>query len=171
MDVKLRNLEATLESEKKSNLDSEKLLSDSQRELNDLVNSVREMENQKNIAVQKVGFINQNKTKLTEQITSADSKVVELQKAIDINRSDLNLDKQLEEQLEDQLEKAKQQLDQIKTNHGDLKTELDEFLQSQQVVEREIFELEKNKAINTNQIENLTAEIERSAGDSRKRIF
>ncbi|MFK7774965.1 MAG: chromosome segregation protein SMC [Saprospiraceae bacterium] len=165
MDVQLRTMEATLESEKKTNLDSEKLLSESQRELNELVNSVREMENQKNIAAQKVGFINQNKAKLTEQITSADSKVVELQKAIDINRSDLNLDKQLEEQLEDELENAKQRLDQIKTNHGDLKTELDEFLQSQQVVEREIFELEKNKAINSNQIENLTAEITRSAGD------
>jgi chromosome segregation protein len=165
MDVKLRNMEATLESEKKTNLDSEKLLSNSQRELNELVNSVREMENQKNIAVQKVGFINQNKAKLTEQITSADAKALELQKSIDLNRSDLNLDKQLEEELEDQLEKAKTDLDQIKTNHGDLKTELDEFLQSQQVVEREIFELEKNKAINGNQIENLTAEIQRSAGD------
>ncbi len=165
LEVDSRNLEASLESEKKSNLDSEKILSERQRDLNDLVNAVREMENQKNISAQKVDFIKQNKAKLIEQITSADSKSIELTKAIDENRSALNLEKQLEEQLEDQLEKAKNELDQIKTNHGDLKTELDEFLQTQQVVEREIFELEKNKAINTNQIENLTAEIERSTSD------
>ena len=165
LEIDSRNLEAALESEKKSNLDSEKLLSERQRALNDLVNSIREMENQKNIAVQKMGFIKQNKAKLTEQITSADSRVVELNKAIDENRSTLNYEKQLEEQLEEQLKKAKTELDQIKTNHGDLKTELDEFLQNQQVREREIFELEKNKAINANQIENLTAEIERSTGD------
>ena len=165
LEVDSRNLEASLESEKKSNLDSEKILSERQRDLNELVNSVREMENQKNISLQKVGFIKQNKAKLTEQITSADSKSVELTKAIDENRSTLNVEKQLEEQLENQLEFAKNELDQIKTNHGDLKTELDEFLETQQVVEREIFELEKNKAINTNQIENLTAEIERSTND------
>ncbi|MEM6965622.1 MAG: chromosome segregation protein SMC [Bacteroidota bacterium] len=165
LEVDSRNLEATLESEKKSNLDSEKMLSERQRDLNELVNAVRDKENQKNIAVQKVGFIQQSKTKLTEQITSGDSKVMDLTKSIDATRSALNFDKQLEDQLETQLEQAKSKLDQIKTDHGGLKTELDEFVQTQQMLERAIFELEKNKAINSNQIDNLRAEIERSTGD------
>jgi len=50
-----------------------------------------------------------------------------------------------------------------------LKEELETFLGQQQELERSIFELEKRKAINANQIENLNKEIEESAGEISSR--
>ena len=164
-DAKIHQLEASLESEKKSNLDSEKILSERQRDLNQVVNILREMENKKNITAQKVDFINQNKAKLADQITSGDSRVQNLEADIDDLRSDLNLEKRLEGELEEQLGDAKQKLDEIKESHGSLKQELDDYIQTQQAMEREIFELEKNKAVNNTQIENLTNDINRTSGD------
>ena len=164
-DAQIRQLEAALQSEKKSNLDSEKILSERQRELNQAVSILRELENNKSITAQKIGFINQNKAKLSEQITSGDSRVQNLEEGIEGLRSDLNAEKRIEGELEEQLEQAKRKLDEIKESHGSIKAELDEYIQTQQVMEREIFELEKNKAVNTTQIENLTKDINRTSGD------
>jgi len=156
MEVKGRTLEAQLEDEKKMNVDKEKNLSDAQRQLNELVGSLRTKENDKNILVQKQGFVSQNKAKLTEQIKHDDVRVSQLSESIDHYRGEINEEKQLEAQLEEELDAVQKGLDNIRENHGSLKAELDEILSEQQTMERLIFELEKDKAINGNRIENLT---------------
>ncbi len=156
LEIESRTLEATLEEGKKMNLDKEKTLSDAQRQLNELVGSLRTMENDKNILVQKQGFVSQNKTKLTAQIKQDSVRIQQLTEAIDEYRIQINEEKLKERDLEDELDNVQNGLNQIKENHGSLKTELDEILAEQQAIERLIFELEKGKAINLNQIDNLT---------------
>ncbi len=155
LEIDSRTLEASLEEEKKMNLDKEKTLSDAQRQLNDLVGMLRTQENDKNILVQKQGFVSQNKAKLTEQLKHDEVRVVQLTEAIDDYRAQINEEKSLEATLEEELDAVQKELDGIKENHGSLKEELDEILSEQQSIERLIFELEKDKAININQVENL----------------
>ncbi len=158
-EVESRKLEAHLEETKKNNLDKEKALSERQRDLNAVVGLVREMENNKNILIQKMNFVEQNRAKLTEQISGASFRLEQLEEEITSYRSRLNEEKDIEEELEQKLETAQQKLNEIRENHGSLKTELDEVMQKQQGFEREIFELEKKKAINTNRVENLRHDI------------
>ncbi|MEL6864373.1 MAG: chromosome segregation protein SMC [Bacteroidota bacterium] len=159
LEIDSRTIEAQLENDKKSNLDKEKILSERQRDLNQLVGQIRNLESDKNILTQKGHFIEQNQSKLAEQIRSARLRSEQLEKDIDYFRSQLNSDKRLEDDLEEKLESAKEKLDHVRESHGSLKTELEAFIQRQQGLERQVFELEKQKAINNNRVENLEREI------------
>ncbi|MEO1628348.1 MAG: AAA family ATPase, partial [Bacteroidota bacterium] len=163
LEIDSHKMEADLENEKKSNVDKERLLSERQRDLNTLVGQIRTQENEKNILTQKMNFIQQNQVKLAEQIRTAKAKSEQLTEAIDSYRSRLNEEKYLEGELEEKLDSAKDELDRIRESHGSIKSELEVFIQNQQTLEREVFELEKQKAINTNQIDNLSRDIEASA--------
>ncbi len=168
-DVETRKLEAALEQERKANLDKEKALSDRQRDLNALVGRIRGMENDKRMGAQRLQFIEQNRTKMEGQIKLEKDRVGQLQREIENYRSNLNEEKHLEATLEKQLEEAEAAMAEIKKSHGALKTDLDLIMQSQQKVERALFELEKQKAININQIKTLQVDMERNEGDVERR--
>ena len=157
-EIESRKLEADLEENKKSNLDKEKVLSEAQRALNQLIGNIRGLESDKNILIQKGEFVSHNQTKLVDQIKSAKARIQQLEESIDSFRSQLNGEKKIEAELEEQLEKAESGLEEIRSSHGTLKSELDEYMQNQQALEHVTFELEKKKAIQVNQIENLQKE-------------
>lgn len=168
-EISIRTLEASLEEERKMNLDKEKILSERQRHLNELIGHIRGKENDKNIALEKVKFNEQNHVKLSEQIKNAENRTKQLKDDIDHYRSRLNEERRLEEDLEDQLDHAEKHLQEVRSSHGSLKTELDEFVQRQQQMEREVFELEKQKAINNNQVENLQRDIDQGSNAIKER--
>lgn len=151
-------LEAQLEDNKKSNLDKEKILSEAQRSLNQLISDIRNQESDKNILLQKSEFITQNQIKLTAQIKSAQDRIHQLEEGIGHFGKQITEEKKLETAIEEQLQVAESRLTEIRNSHAALKTELDDFMGEQQVIERSIFELEKKKAIQISQIENLQRE-------------
>ncbi len=169
IDVESIQLEANIEKEKKNNVENEQLLSERQRELNSIVGRIRGTENQKGLSQQRKSFIVQNVQKMTEQIQTLKSRQTQLDEDIDYYRTEINQERRLEQKLEDQLAEAKKHLDDIRNNHGSLKAGLDEYLQKQQVIERDIIELEKQKAISTNQIENLKRDAQRIEDDTKGR--
>ncbi|MCO6479424.1 MAG: chromosome segregation protein SMC [Phaeodactylibacter sp.] len=152
-EVEINKLEAELERERKTNLDKEKALSDRQRELNNLVGAIRGMENDKRMNQQKQQFLQENQSKLTEDIRSTKARIRQLEEDIEHYRSELNQEKRMEATLEEGLTAAEAKLAQIRKSHGALKAGLDEVVAKQQALEREAFELEKQKAINSNQAE------------------
>ena len=161
-EVLIHQLESKLESEKKENLDKEKALSDRQRDLNQLIGQIRGLENDKQILQQKENFIRQNKEKLNSDIASAKKRIELFEADIEQFRSDLHLEKRIEARFEQELIQAEEGLEQIKVSHGSIKSELEGIVSRQQGLERELFELEKQKAVNLNQSANYTQEIERS---------
>lgn len=169
LEVDAGRVEAKLEAEKKANLDKEKALSDRQRDLNNLVGSIRGRENDRRMLEQKKAFIEQNRSKLEEAIRQAKGRLGQLQADIEYYRSELNGEKRLEVQLEEELDAAEQALGTVKKSHGELKSDLDTVVSEQQAVEREIYELEKKKAVNANQVDNGRQEIERTDHDMAAR--
>ncbi len=169
IDVQSIQLEAQIEKDKKDNLEKEQLLSERQRELNSIVGRIRGMENDKRMAQQRKTFMEQNMQKVTEQIKASSTRIAQLTEDIDYYRTEINSEKRLEQKLEEQVEEAKHKLDSIRENHGTLKADLEVFLQQQQVIEREIIEHEKQKAISTNQIENLQRDIQRADDETKGR--
>ena len=162
-------LEAQLEKGRKANIDKEQDLSAKQKEVNELVGRIRDMENEKRVFGERINFIEQNKSKANAQILIAKSRIESLEQEIGDYRQTVNEDKRLEMELEKQLNGAEEKLNKIKESHGALKAELDEIMSKQQAVERELFELEKQKAINSNQIENLKRDIEHSQDEAKIR--
>jgi chromosome segregation protein len=162
LEVDAHKLEAKLEQDKKLNLDKEKELSNRQREVNELVGRIRNLENDKKILEQKNNFIAQNKVKLSEQIKSYEDRIQQLQISIENISEHLQEDKRREGILEDELNREEIKLKQIQDSHSNLKDELDEYIQSQQILERAVFELEKTKAINLSQIERFEKEAKES---------
>lgn len=160
-EVEVRKLEAKLENEKKANLDKEKHLSDRQRDLNQLVGQIRGMENDKKMLEQKLGFLEQNKSRLIEQIQQSKGKVQQFEFDIESYQEQLNEEKRKEMRLEDKLEKAQQHLKQVQESHGSMKADLDTVMKGQQAAEREVFEIEKRRAVNLNQAQILRAESQR----------
>lgn len=169
IEVDQRTLEAQLESERKANIDKEQDLSLKQKEVNELVGGIRDKENEKRVLEERINFIEQNKSKANAQILIARSRIESLEKEIDDYRQTVNEDKRLEAKLEDQLDEADVKLNKIKESHGALKAELDVIMSKQQAVERELFELEKQKAVNNNQVENLKRDIEHSLEEIKSR--
>lgn len=161
-DVQLNQLEAKLEAEKKANLDKEKTLSERQKDLNGLIGGIRGRENDKRMLEQKQEFILQSQEKLNVGIQSAKSRIDQLEEDVEHYRSELNQEKRIEVDLEKDLDDAEDQLQKIKDSHGSIKADLEDIVSRQQGLEREAFELEKQRAINKNQIDNHLQELERS---------
>ncbi len=168
-EVEQRQLEAALEAGRKANLDKEKALSDRQREVNQLTGKIRDMENERKVLEQRIAFTEDNKQKTQVQIAAATARIASLEEEIANYRETLTEDKRLESKLEQQLEAAEKTLNGIKQSHGELKAGLDLIMQAQQKVERELYELEKQKAVNTNQIETLRHDIEHGEEEAKNR--
>ena len=168
-EVEVRQFEASLEATKKTNLDKEKALSERQRDLNSLVGSIRAKENDKRMLQQKQQFIQKDIEQIKAQNQQAGGKITQLEEDIEYYRSELNNEKRIEIKLEEELDKAEAFMNQIKKDHGSMKANLDEIVQGQQKIERQVFELEKQKAINRNQIENFRQELGRDDKNIQQR--
>ena len=160
-----RLLEADLEAKRKSHTDKETSLSAQQQEVNQLTGRLRGKENEKNMLAQKKSFVHNDLRRLEDQIEQASRQIQTLEGEINGYQTDLNAERNLETELETSLGQAQVQLAGIRSSHQLLKGELDEFVKGQQAVEREIVELEKQKAIQGNQIENLRRDVERTLAD------
>ncbi len=170
LNTAIKSLEAALESERKANIDKEHALTSNQRELNELVGRLRGMENDKQMAEQRLTFLRNNKKQIENRILSADSDLQKLQNEIEFYAKKVDEETHLENDAQKLIEEAKSNLEEIQSNHGSLKSELDVILKDQQQLEREVFELEKKKAVNQSQVENFKRDIVRSDEESEKRL-
>lgn len=168
-EISIRSFEAHLEKERKANLDKEQALSERQRQLNALVGKIRGQENDKRMLEQKIQFNNTQKTKLNEQVNNARYRIEQLTIDIEGYRERLIVDKRLEQDLEEKLIEVEDNLNIIKKNHGTLKADLDEVVKAQQTAEKAVYELEKEKAVNNNQLESLQRETQRNDDETKNR--
>ena len=169
-EIDTRKLEASLERERKSILDEEKALSERQRTLNQLTGKIRGKENDKRMLEQKLQFVEQNKSKLAASIENGKERIAQLEEDVEFYRSNIHLEKHKEAQLEEALEKAEAEMSRIKSSHNAMKSSLDTVLESQRSLEQEVFELEKQKAINTNQLESHQQSLQQNDQEIQSRI-
>lgn len=161
IDVQSRQLEAALEQERKTHLDKERVVSEQQRELNQLVGRIRGMENDRKMLQQKQQFLEQAQERIRQEMAASGSRLQQLEADIDHYRGELNLEKRIEARLELELDQAENQLAQVRATHGTLKSDLEKVVSEQQALEKGVIELEKQRAIHRNQIAALNHEIER----------
>lgn len=169
LETQIQTKEAALANSKKDNLENEQKLSEEQRKLNEIVGNIRGKENDKRLHHQKINYIEERKQTLAANIKEADERMMHTADELSYYRGEINLEKDIEETLDLQLENARLALDEIRAKHLSVKKELDDYLNSQKVIDRDIFNLEKLQAVNASKAENLQREMERSRGEIQKR--
>ncbi|MFN4253753.1 MAG: chromosome segregation protein SMC [Saprospiraceae bacterium] len=168
-EVELRTLEASIEAKRKQHVDKESNLSEQQTLVNQLTGRIRGKENEKQMLAQKLGFVTQEEQRSQREIVNAQGRLAQLDDDVVHYQTEVNAEKRLEAELEESLEAAKKRLENVRADHNALKGNLDDFVRAQQAIEREITELEKQRAINHSQIENLARDVERTHADIRAR--
>ena len=160
-DALLYKQQAHLEKEKKANADKETALSDHQKKLNDIVSQIRHRENEKGLLTQKLGFKKQNKDQLIKFIADNDRDLQQthidsqnLQQRIESENIQLDV-------LKTALLVSKNLYDTIKTEYSTAKLSFDIRQKEKQELERQVYDLEKNVAIQRNSVENNEREIYR----------
>lgn len=168
-EINITELEAGIESERKSHVDKEKALSDRQRDLNNLISQLRTKESDRQMLQQRLQFITQNQEKLTSDIEQAKQRLTQLDEQLEDYRAELNAEKRVEARLELELTAAEEHLTQIRSSHGSVKANLDAVVTEQQSVERQVFELEKKRAINQSRMDNFQQQKARNTQDMTTR--
>ncbi|OAV44827.1 chromosome segregation protein SMC [Lewinella sp. 4G2] len=169
VDVKIRQLEATLESEKAKHIDKEKALGERQKMLNALVNELRGLENEKRLLAQRKTFVKQQSEQLYRDISTAGNQLTDLSEQITRMQTQIGEERVTEAERKQALDAAEAALTEIREGHQSIKGRLEEGLKEQQTEERKIFEFEKQRAIKANQIANYRSQIERNEGEMEGR--
>lgn len=168
-EIKSRELEASMEYKRKLHLDKETSLSEQQQAVNRLTGRIRGKENEKNMQAQKRTFVEQDASRLEDLVTRARDQIRQLEAEVEGYQTDVNYEKRVEAELEEALESAKARLEQVRSDHNLMKGNLDEFVRAQQLIERDIVEFEKKRAVQANQIDNLRRDVERTLADVAQR--
>jgi chromosome segregation protein len=158
-------LEADIEALRKTHVDKEVSLSEQQQEVNRITGRIRGKENEKGMLEQKRSFTEQDLRRVEDQNARAAEHIRQIQIELEGYQTDLNVEKRLEAELDEALANAQKQLEKVRQDHNLLKGNLDEFIRTQQNIEREIVELEKQRAVQSNQIENLRRDVQRTLAD------
>ena len=156
LDFSIQKEEAALELLKKTHLDKEIWISEHQKNLNEIISNLRNLENEKKLTIQRQQFISENEKKLEEEILHAEDLLSSLKKEIVEVNIELNLEKRVSIRLEQELDAAQKELDEIKDNHAEAKSLMDNILLEQNKFEKSVVDLEKLKAVNQSQIDNLS---------------
>jgi chromosome segregation protein len=155
LDLDIQKEDAALELLKKTHLDKEIWLSEHQKGLNEIITQLRNLENEKKLIIQRQQFISDNEKKLQEDLKVAETFQSLLKEEIVELNTNLNLEKRGSFRLEQELETSEKNLDEVKKDHSVAKDLMDRILLEQNKWEKSVFDLEKLKAVNQSQIDNL----------------
>ena len=144
-------------------------MSEQQQDVNRLTGKIRGKENEKNMLAQKRTFVEQDAQRLEELVLRARDQIRQLETEVEGYQTDVNYEKRVEAELEEAVEAAKIQLEKVRSDHNLMKGNLDEFVRAQQLIERDIVEFEKKRAVQANQIDNLRRDVERTLADVAQR--
>ncbi|NJB85239.1 chromosome segregation protein [Lewinella marina] len=166
---RITELETQLDQERQRHVDKERLVGERQRKLNALVGELRGLENDQRLLQQRKTFIDQQTRKLAEEIRAASGQLETYATEIGQMTEQLGAEREKLTQREAARQEAEQALQRVKEGHAGLKSQLDSGLREQQQEERKVFELEKRRAINSNQVDNYRYQVDRNLEEMENR--
>lgn len=154
--------EANLENVKKNNLEAEITVSQKQKELNDIVAKLRNLENDKNLLTQKINFKTQSLKNIDQLLSENQNLVLSLQQEIDNLETRLTEERVIENELKANLDTAQQELTAAREVQGSAKSEFEQKTKIIQELQKSLFDIDKSIAITSNNIESQKAELTRA---------
>jgi chromosome segregation protein len=147
--------EAAIEKEKADFIEKEKTLQQQQHAFNELNNTVREKESEKNLSAQRLQYLKERETGLQDFLLKAEGQLKGIEESIGFTKQQISDE-------EDKLAEDKQQLELVKQNAEEKRKIFDEkrsatdtLRQHQMALQRNYFDAEKKVAVADTSIHNL----------------
>ncbi len=163
MDAEIRKKEALLEKEKKGNLEKEQSLSVKQRELNELVTKIRNVESEKSLLEQKQKFKESNAKTLKSSISASKVDLERFESEVKSLKNRLQKEEKQKGKLFDAIDDYKKKYEAIKNDHQNAKQAFDAKVLERENLNRIIFDMEKQLALISNNENNIKEELKRGA--------
>jgi chromosome segregation protein len=147
--------EAQVEQEKVDFIEKEKALQSMQHEFNDLLQHLRSKENDKNLASQRLNFLQEKQTNLQEFLSRSEMQLKGLDESIRFTQQQAEEEKSKLESLQDQLDNLKSSVEEKRGVFDEKRAHVDSLRGENLSVQRSQFEAEKKVAVADTSIQNL----------------
>ncbi|HLA53300.1 MAG TPA: AAA family ATPase, partial [Flavitalea sp.] len=159
IEAQISTEEAQVEQEKVDFIEKEKELQAMQLEFNELLQHLRTKENDKNLASQRLNFLQEKETNLNDFLSRSESQLKGLDESIRFTETQVAEENTKLESLNTELGQLKTTLDQQKQLFDDKRQGVAQIRSENATVQRNQFEAEKKVAVADTSIENLETAI------------
>jgi chromosome segregation protein len=164
--------EAAVEQEKVGFIEKERALQSMQHTFNDLLQTLRTKENEKNLASQRLNFLKEKEGSLQEFLDKGEGQLKGLEESIVFTRQQVGEEENKLSGLQEQLETLKDTVDETRKVFDERRVTIDELRRENAKLQRDQFEAEKKVAVADTSIQNLQRSIrqleeERTVRDSQ----
>ena len=147
--------EAAIEQEKVAFIDKEKSLQEMQHTFNDLVNTVRGKEGEKNLAVQRLQYLREREETLRSFLDRADGQLKGIEESISFTTQQIEEEEYKVLELEEKLDTLRQDTEAKRSQFDEKRSAIEELRKNNQALQRQQFDAEKQVAVADSSIQNL----------------
>ncbi|MFL5743338.1 MAG: chromosome segregation SMC family protein, partial [Niastella sp.] len=155
LDAAIANEEALIEQEKVGFIEKERALQSMQHEFNDLLQTLRTKENEKNLASQRLNFLKERENSLQEFLNKSEGTLKGLEESIEFTRISVEEEKGKLEGLEQMVEDHKDAVESARTIFDEKRTHVDRLRAENLSLQRNQFDAEKKVAVADTSIQNV----------------
>ncbi len=155
LEAEIATEEAAIEQEKVGFIEKERALQSQQHEFNDLVQTLRTKENEKNLATQKLQYLREKETSLKEFLDKAEGQLKTIGDSIEYTQMQVGEEEARLADLADSVEAAKLDVEDKRRNFDEKRGSVDSLRGQYQQIQRSQFDAEKKVAIADTSIQNL----------------
>lgn len=159
LEAEIATREAALEHEKAAFIEKEKELHSMQQNFNELVQQVRTRENEKNLAAQRLEYLQERETNLSEFLSRAAGQITGIEDSIQFTQAQIGEEEQSFSGLTSQLEELRSQVEEKRKIVDESRNHLNQLRTSYQQVQRQQFDAEKKVAVADTSIQNIVRTI------------
>ena len=171
IDAEIANEEAKLEQEKLGFIEKEKELQIMQHSFNDLVQSVRSKENEKNLAVQRLEYLKEKETNLNDFLQKAEGQIKGIEESIEFTQLQIQDEEKGLNGLHTQLAHLRNEVDRKRAILDEKRSVVNILRTDFQQVQRSQFEAEKKVAVADTSIQNVQRAIQQIEEERSQRDF
>ncbi len=161
LEAEIANEEAVIEAEKVGFIEKERALQSMQHEFNDLLQTLRTKENDKNLASQRLNFLKEKENNLQEFMNKSEGQLKGLEESIEFTSLQIGEEEGKLESLQNQLEDLKETSEEKRKVFDEKRVTVDSLRSENLNMQRNQFDAEKKVAIADNSIRNLEQSIAR----------
>jgi chromosome segregation protein len=155
LDAEIANEEAVIEQEKVGFIEKERALQSMQHEFNDLLQTLRTKENEKNLASQRLNFLKERENNLQEFLNKSEGQLKGLEESIEFTRIQVGEEQNKLEGLEQQVEEHKEAVDTQRAIFDEKRVHVDRLRAENLSLQRSQFDAEKKVAVADTSIQNV----------------
>src|SRR5215213_9180605 len=155
LEAEIATEEAGLEQERVAFIQRENDLHTLQQGFNELVQTVRTKENEKNLASQRLEYLRERETSLSQFLNRAEGQITGIEESINFTQQQITEEEGTLSNLTAQLEEVRSQVDEKRVVLDENRNALNSLRSSYQQVQRSQFDAEKKVAVADTSIQNL----------------